>query len=320
MRFIVTGASGFIGTHLCNELRSQGYAVETVDRKAAPFPDLRAPGVFAEILDEALERGPVDYVVHLAAKVGRLFGEDDVAETITDNAGMTAYVAQACGERGVRLAYASTSEVYGDLGAKMAFEGGLMKLPHNVYGLSKRWGEEVCQLYAPDGLIAFRLSMPYGPGLPAGRGRAAMVNFLHQALNRQTIPVHRGAERSWCWVGDTVRGMRMVLEWEKSRPAYSWSGPTKRDGSWNVGRDDIAIPMRTVAELACAMTGAPLDLIEDVDAPGRQTVVKRLSMDKLRGIGWQPQVELGEGMQRTLDWIEAGFPPIGNDNPEEGTG
>lgn len=309
MRFVVTGDEGFIGTHLCNELRAQGYDVLGVDRN---FGDLLDPHTIVRALDEA---GDVDYVVHLAAKVGRLFGEDDVQVTIADNAGMTARIAQVCGERGIRLAYASTSEVYGDLGEKIAYEGGVMRLPHNIYGLSKRWGEEAAQLYAAVGLIAFRLSMPYGPGLPAGRGRAAMINFLDQALNRQTIPVHKGAERSWCWVGDTVRGMRMVMEWEAANrdPAVDrWNGPTMKDGAWNIGRDDIAIPMRTVAEMACAMTGASMDLIEDVEPPSRQTVVKRLSTDKLRGIGWEPQVELGEGMERTLQWIRAGFPSIRN--------
>lgn len=315
MRFLVTGSEGFIGTHLCNELRGQGYDVVPFDRQDG---DLREPGVFSLFLADTLfHAGPVDYVVHLAAKVGRLFGEDNVAETIADNAGMTAFIAQACGEQGVRLAYASTSEVYGDFGDKIAYEGGMLKLPHNVYGLSKRWGEEVAQLYCPDGLICFRLSMPYGPGLPAGRGRAAMINFLHQALNRQTIPVHKGSERSWCWVGDTVRGMRMVMEWEAANReprSDRWNGPSMRDGVWNIGRDDIAIPMRTVAEMACMMTDAPLSLIEDVEPPARQTVVKRLSTDKLRSIGWEPQVELGEGMERTLAWIKTGFPSLQGGN------
>lgn len=307
MKFVVTGSSGFIGTHLCNELRGQGYEVIGFDKDEG---DLRENGAFLNFM---LDHKDTDYVVHLAAKVGRLFGEDDVAETVMDNAGMTALIAQTCGELGVRLAYASTSEIYGDQGESICREGGLFKLPHNIYGLSKRWGEEVAQLYAPDGLICFRLSMPYGPGLPAGRGRAAMINFLHQALNRKPIPVHKGAERSWCWVGDTVRGMRMVLEHEmatREQAADRWDGPTLKDGAWNIGRDDIAIPMQTVAEMACMLTGAPLSLIELVDAPQRQTVVKRLSMSKLRSIGWEPQVELGEGMEKTLTWIKAGFPSL----------
>lgn len=295
MKILVTGASGFIGTHLSRELRMAGHDVAGIDFQ---FGDLLKP----DTIKRALSLHEPDLVVHLAAKVGRIFGEDDPAATVADNAGMTTTVAKACGEQGVRLAYASTSEIYGDLGEATAFERGRKALPHNVYGLSKRWGEEACLLYAPDGLVVFRISMPYGPGLPAGRGRAAMVNFLHQADNRREIPVHRGAERSWCWVGDTVRGMRMILE---TKPRND-----TRDFAWNVGRDDAAVPMRVVAEMACLMTGAPTDLIREVEPPGMQTVVKRLSCDKLRRLGWEPQVGLEEGMRKTLDWLRAGQPNI----------
>lgn len=287
MRFLVTGAEGFIGTHLRRELEGAGHDVYCMDMEYGG--DLREQGTIEAGLDMA---GPVDYVIHLAAQVGRLFGEDDVAHTITNNALATARVAQACAARGIRLAYCSTSEVYGDRGDEWCLEDGSMNLPHNLYGVSKRWGEEVARLYAPDGLVVFRLSMPYGPGLPAGRGRAAMINFIYNAMTRQPIPVHRGAERAWCWVGDTVRGIRMILEYPENT------------GAWNIGRDDIALPLREIAAKACDMTGAPHTLIEDVDPPARQTVVKRLSMDKLRSIGWLPQVDIDEGMRRTLAWIE----------------
>lgn len=292
MRILVTGAAGFIGTHLCNELRSCHNVTET-DIQGG---DLRDPYTIANHLD--LHHPEV--VVHLAAKVGRLFGEDVLLDTIADNTGITAIVAKACGERDIRLVYASTSEIYGDMGDMIAYEDSRQRgRIHNLYGLSKKHGEEVAHLYAPKGLTCLRLSMPYGPGLPAGRGRAAMINFLYNALRREPITVHRGSERSWCWVGDTVRGIRMVVE----------SG---RDGAWNVGRDDIATSMLEVAQRACDMTGASYDIIEEIDPPGMQTVVKRLSTDKLRSIGWEPQVELGEGMERTLAWIKDGFQPITN--------
>lgn len=303
MKLLVTGAAGFIGTHLCNELRDHGYQVIAMDKSDG---DLLDPLVIVD----ALDMHHPDTVIHLAAKVGRAFGEDDLIVTVTDNAGMTANVAKACGERRVKLIYASTSEVYGDQGDKICYEGSALALPHNLYGLTKYWGEQVSQLYAPHGLVRLRLSMPYGPGLPAGRGRAAMINFLYNALQGEKITVHRGSERSWCWVGDTVRGIRMIIERESMVPQNGYTSRYSGHGAWNVGRDDIAVPMRTVAEMACVMTGAPLDLIEEVDPPGMQTVVKRLSTSKLRGIGWDPKVELAEGMQRTLDWIKAGFPPI----------
>lgn len=284
MRVLVTGAAGFIGGWLCAELRQAGHSVMPIDKVHG---DLTIPGVFSR----QLRNHQPDVVVHLAAQVGRLFGEDDLAHTVASNAVMTTLVANACGQAGVRLVYASTSEIYGDNGdAVCQEEDGPFSLPHNLYGVSKGWGEDACELYATDGLTVWRISMPYGPGLPAGRGRAALINFLYNALHGDPITVHRNSERSWCWIGDTVRAMRLTIE----------SGAA---GAWNIGRDDNAVSMREVALLACEATGASPELIVEVDAPGRQTVVKRLSTQKIRGLGWAPTVELGEGMEQTLAYV-----------------
>lgn len=288
MNILVTGAAGFIGTHLWDELEQHGHRVIPADRRFGG--DLRDPDNVRDLFTWAADHH-VDQVVHLAAKVGRLFGEDDLTATVTDNVTMTALIARACGDHGIPLAYASTSEVYGDLGEQTAREDGPMALPHNAYGLSKRQGEEFCRLYAPDQLLLLRFSMPYGPGHPPGRGRAALTNFLHQAAHGEPIPVHKGSERAWCWIGDTVRAVRMLVE----------AGHT---GAWNIGRDDNATPMRHVAELACDLVGASHDLISDTDPPGRQTVVKRLSTEKLRAIGWEPTVDLEEGMRRVLAYVQ----------------
>jgi UDP-glucose 4-epimerase len=105
------------------------------------------------------------------------------------------------------------------------------------------------------------------------------------------ITVHRGAERSWCWVQDTVAGIVLAIE-------------AGGGGAWNVGRDDAPVSMLSLAEQCCELTGAdPDELIEMVDPPARQTVVKRLSTSKLRGIGWEPKVELSEGLPRVLEWV-----------------
>ena len=288
MKVLLTGGSGFIGSHLERELRDAGHDVWVFDTKISNRHDLRFPHNVNELFDHI----PVDTCVHLAAKVGRLFGEDNPMETVVDNVGMTALVAEACGKRGIRLAYASTSEVYGDNGDQTCDElEGPFTLPHNLYGISKGMGEDVCEHYAPERLLIFRFSMPYGPGLPAGRGRAAIINMLHQALHGKPIPVHDGAERSWCYIGDTVRAVRLALE--------------KPDaGIFNVGRDDAAVSMLKVAEMACSLTGASPSLIETIPAPANQTVVKRLSTERVRRLGWIPRVSLDEGMRETLRWVE----------------
>jgi nucleoside-diphosphate-sugar epimerase len=285
VRIGVTGAAGFIGSWLGVELIQYGHDVSGFDRTYGDG-DLLEPGVFADWL----RRTRLDVVVHLAAQVGRIFSEDDVRRTVRLNAEMTMVVAQACDAAGVRLAYASTSEIYGDQGDRLCTEDGPWVLPQGAYGLTKRWGEEACRLYAPNGLVIVRPSMPYGPGSPPGRGRRAMDTMLWQAHHRMPITVHRDAERSWCWVGDVVRGIRLAIE----QPAA---------GVYNIGRDDDPRSMLDVARLACKIAGAPEDLIVEVDPPAGQTVVKRLATDRLRALGWSPTVELEDGMQRVYDWV-----------------
>ncbi len=298
MRAIITGSEGFIGQHLTAELEQAGHTVVGFDVKHDPFIEDVAK---EDVVREALDAHRPDVVIHLAAKVGRLFGEDNVSETILDNAGMTACVAKVCGEEGVKLAYASTSEIYGDGGTNKNWNEDHFPLhnqwrphaflPHNIYGLSKRWGEEACRLYAPDDLVVLRFSMPYGPGLPAGRGRAAIINFLYDALWDRPLHVHKNSERSWCWIKDTVRAVRIILEEDQS-------------GAFNIGRDDNACTMRKVAEMACDLVGTSRDRIEEIDAPERQTVVKRLDTGKIRDLGWAPTVELAEGMAKTLEFVK----------------
>jgi nucleoside-diphosphate-sugar epimerase len=283
---LITGHRGFIGSHLSRELSEHGYDVVGHDRQEG---DLASPNVFLGTLN----RYHPDRVIHLAAQVGRLLGEDDLIRTCRANATMTSLVAKYCGERDIPVLYASTSEVYGDHGEATCFEDErltALRLPHNLYGLSKLWGEQALRLYAPEGLRVVRLSMPYGPGAPPGRGRRAMDNFCWWAYHRRPITVHRGAERSWCWVGDTVRGIRLVLE-------------QGRHEVYNVGRDDRPISMLALAQLACDLTGGSRTLIREVDPPGRQTVVKRLSTQRLRELGWRPTVELDQGILEVLDWV-----------------
>lgn len=298
MRILVTGISGFIGRHLALELMAHGHVVLGVDKDPAPTfessgplefwrEDLLEPGAAEDVIDATRP----EVVVHLAAQVGRLFGEDDVRRTVNSNGLLTTLVARACGEYGARMVYASTSEVYGDQRDTVCDElAGPFSLPHNLYGLSKRWGEEVCKLYALPGLTTLRFSMPYGPGVVPGRGRAALPNILWQAHTGQRIPIHRGSERSWCWIGDTVAATRMIIE-------------RTRAGAYNVGRDDAAVSMLEVAKRACAIMGASEELIDEIDPPKAQTVVKRLGTYRLRNVGWEPTVDLAEGMLRVAEWV-----------------
>jgi dTDP-glucose 4,6-dehydratase len=285
VRVLITGGTGFIGGHLADELRGRGHDVVACGSAAG---DLTERGVARGLI----ERHRPEAVLHLAARVGRISGESDPVETARQNAGATGIVARACAEAGIGLCYGSSSEVYGDQGDRVLVEGDAYRaLPDGLYGLSKRWGEEAALLFCPDAAL-LRFSVPYGPGLTAG-GRGAIVTMLDQADRGVPIPAFRGIERSWCWIGDAARGAAMLVE-------HGAAGP------WNVGRDDAEISMVDLARLACRLAGAPESLVEETDPPARQARLHRVSAERLRGLGWAPQVELEEGMRRTLDWLRSG--------------
>lgn len=285
-RIAITGASGFVGSWLTKELENHNYEVFTTDINI-DGRNLLDENSFREWIDEV---NP-DICYHLAAQVGRIFGERDVVHTVRHNAEMTTIVAKYCGERGIRLAYVSTSEVYGDQGEKDCDEYGELKLSHNLYGVTKYWGEQAAELFAPTNLVIARLSMPYGPGVPPGKGRRAMDTMLWQAYHRMPITVHEGAERSWCWIGDTVRALRMIIEQPDA-------------GIFNIGRDDDPRSMLEIAERACELAGASKELIQIVPAPAMQTIVKRLSTARIRQLGWMPTVELEEGIEYVFEWVK----------------
>jgi nucleoside-diphosphate-sugar epimerase len=166
-----------------------------------------------------------------------------------------------------RLAYVSTADV---------------SEPANLYALTKLWGEQVARLYAPQGLVILRLANPYGPG-----SRGALPTMLRQAANGEPIPAFRGESRSWLWIGDATRAMRLVLE----------SG---EEGVFDIGSDDDPRPLTETARLACELAGASPELVEEVDPPpGR--VVPRTNIDRLRALGWRPEVGLEDGLRRTLE-------------------
>lgn len=303
MRAHVTGARGFIARHLLAELESRGHVVSSSDVEEAFAPEL------------VLAHEP-DVVIHAGAIVGRELRGLGRERTVSLNASSTAILANACRGLELPLVYLSTSEVYGPrVDGTLAFEDDeLVELPHNLYGLTKRWGEEACRLEyreRPELLTLARLSMPYGPGHFPGSGRAALTNFLWAAMRGDPLVVHRGARRSWCWIGDTVRALAILSELAAGRREAGWLAEPL---VVNVGRDDNERAMLEVAELALATvvddvgeTGAAIAL---VDPPAGYTLVKRLDVSRMRELGWIPVVELEEGVGYTYRWLRETAPLI----------
>lgn len=253
MKVLVTGGRGFLGGHVCEALAAAGHEAIPLGRADG---DLAATGVIERLLDEHKPEA----VVHLAAVMP---GDERLAQ----NAPITALVAQACSERGVRLLHGSTTSVVAD---------------DTPYAASKRASEQA----AGDATL-LRFSFPYGPG----QRRGAIPTMLRQALAREPIVVYRGWERSFCFAADAARAVVLLLD-------------ANATGVYDVGRDDDPRTLLEIGRIACRLVGASEELIEVVDPPiGPAPVLDRLDLSALRELGWLPEVELEDGMRRTLEWL-----------------
>lgn len=279
MRVLVTGASGFVGSALVEELRhgDRAYEVHPLGRDDG---DLADDGV----ADEAVAGFQPDVVAHAAARIGVVRCEEEPLLALRSNVLATVRVAQACTAHGARLAYLSTADVYGV--AAVADEE-TTPAPASLYALTKLWGEEAARLYAPDGLVILRLGNPYGPGVVPAEGKGALPSMLQQAERRERIPAFRGEARAWCWIGDIVRGVGVVLE----------SG---EQGVFNIGSDGDPVALMDVARIVCELTGAPPELIEEVEPPAGRAA-PRMRIDRLRALGWRPEVGLEDGLRLVLE-------------------
>jgi nucleoside-diphosphate-sugar epimerase len=303
MRIAVTGAQGYIGGWLVPALAVRGHEVHGQD--FAPGADARFDLHDTGARQAWLDAARPDLVIHLAALYGRVWGEQDLARTARDNAGLTAALARDTAGAGARLMYASSSEVYGMAAASGALATEASPLePLNMYGATKKWGEEACRLYAPDGLVIARLNMPYGPAcvppepgaVPHHSGRAgpcgynALHTMLWQAHHGLDITVHAGTERCFTWIGDAIAGLVLAAE----------SGQA---GCWNVCRNDDHVSMAWLAERCIAEVPGWGATITETDPPAGVTPRKDLDDTALRALGWVPQVNLDEGLPATLEYM-----------------
>lgn len=284
-KILITGAGGFIGTAMMRYFPRKEYHLRGIDYIDGNL-------LYSKIVERHFENFRPDIVINLAAQVGIYFNEIELSHTIESNVTLTANISNACKKFGAKLIHTSTSEVYGDIGDRIANEDDpLIGRPTGIYALSKRWSEDIVQEYAPDGWVIIRPSMPYGPGAPPGKGRRAIDNMLWQAHHRKPITVHKGARRSWCWIGDLCRAYELIID-------------NDCQGKFNAGRDDDEREMLWIAEKACEITGAPTSLIRIIDPPENKIQVKRLGTDKLKKLGWQPIIDIEDGMHLTYDWIK----------------
>jgi dTDP-glucose 4,6-dehydratase len=305
MAVLITGGLGVIGRRLTQVLREAGYDVKTTDIAIRKEPDyLRADVTRYEELSEVFRRWPIEHVFHLAGEVGRENGEQFPRRCVDINVSGTLNLIQLCGEHGARLYFASTSEIYGDHGTSTVvetMEEQEVLRPTNCYGWSKLQAEHYLRHFSQtEGVksASMRFFMCYGPGERPDPYRSAMTNFIHSLRHDRPITVHRNTSRSWCYIDDIANGCKLLME--------RWDG--EKYEAFNLGRHDPE-PTVEVAEQICDLLGKPRGLIRLEDPGPLVTPIKNASFEKAeRMLGYRAQVDLEDGIRRTIDWHVANIP------------
>jgi len=305
MRVVVTGGAGFLGSHLCESLLARGDQVVALDNlvtgSMANIEHLfgREDFVFQrqDVSNHVHVPGAVDAILHFASPASPKDYLELPIQTLKVGSLGTHNLLGMAREKGARLLLASTSEVYGDPEIHPQVEsywGHVNPVgPRGVYDEAKRFAEALTMAYhryhGVDVRIV-RIFNTYGPRMRPNDGRV-VSNFLVQAIEGKPITIYGDGNqtRSFCYVDDEVRGILALLD-----------GATV--GPVNIGNPN-EFTIRELADLVIEVTGSASELVFEplpVDDPTQRRPDITLARDVL---GWEPVVQLREGLTRTAAWF-----------------
>lgn len=313
MRALVTGVAGFVGSTLAKQLLQEGHEVVGVDaltdyyevsikrRNLAAIPSERFRFVQADLnlvaLDELLVG--VDWVFHQAGQPGvRMSWGEDFATYVRENVQATQRLLEAArrAPRLRRLVYASSSSVYGNAESYPTSEA-VRPQPVSPYGVTKLSAEHLCTLYASNfgvPTVSLRYFTVYGPGQ---RTDMAFTRFVRAAVLDEVISIYGTGEqvRDFTFVDDVVRANIAAAQ-----------GDVEPGAVFNVAGGSNVTVNETLAILA-SLHGRRLKIdyqdrvAGDVFRTGGDTTRIRAAL------GWEPRVDIEEGLGRHLAWAERTF-------------
>jgi UDP-glucuronate 4-epimerase len=310
---LVTGAAGFIGSHVAEALLARGDEVVGLDN-FDPFYDRavkernleplrRAPGfrfVEADIARHALPLDQVAVIVHLAARPGvRPSLEDPGAYSETNVTG-TVRVFEAARRAGIaRIVFGSSSSVYGNGTPAPFSETAPAVAPISPYAASKRAGELMAAAFAelyPMQIACLRFFTVYGP---RQRPDLAIHRFTHLIARGQPVRMHGdgSSERDYTYISDCVDGVLAALEWTGRSRARGLAEPINIGGGARVRLDRlITLIARTL--------GREARIERYGDQPGDVRLTDADLRRARQELGFQPKVGSEEGIQRFVRWYE----------------
>jgi UDP-glucuronate decarboxylase len=305
-RILVTGAAGFLGSHLCERLVSEGHEVLGVDNY---FTGRR--GNVAHLLDRAnfeLLRHDVtfplfvevDEIFNLACPASPIHYQYDPVQTTKTSVHGAINMLGLAKRTGAKILQASTSEVYGDPTEhpqREEYWGNVNPIgPRSCYDEGKRCAETLFFDYHRQNRVkikVMRIFNTYGPRMHPNDGRV-VSNFVLQALRGEPITIYGdGAQtRSFCYVDDLIDGMVRLMN-----TGDEVTGPI------NVGNPE-EFTIRQLAEKVIELTGARSELVFR-DLPVNDPMQRRPDIAKAQSmLGWQPTVQLEEGLLKTIGYFD----------------
>ena len=303
-RVVITGAAGFIGSHLSEALLDRGWSVVGIDNLLTGNIDNIAHltgrdfmFVKHDVTNYIYVDGPVDLVLHWASPASPIDYLELPIPTLKVGALGTHKALGLAKAKKARFVLASTSEVYGDPlehPQKESYWGNVNPVgPRGVYDEAKRFAEAMTMAYyryhGVDTKIV-RIFNTYGPRMRLNDGRAVPA-FMGQALRGEDVTVFGSGKqtRSFCYVTDLVDGILRLAESKENDPV-------------NIGNPH-EMTIEQIARTIIAMTGSNSKLIYR-PLPEDDPKVRQPDITRARTLlGWEPKVGLEEGLTKTLEYF-----------------
>lgn len=307
MRIVITGAAGFIGSHLSETLLDRGHSVIGIDNlitgDLANISHLMGRDfVFIkhDVTNFIHVDGPVDVVFHWASPASPADYMEWPIPTLKVGALGTHKALGLAKAKNAKFVLASTSEVYGDPlehPQKETYWGNVNPVgPRGVYDEAKRFAEAMTMAYHRHHGIDVRIVRifnTYGPYMRPDDGRA-VSNFLTQALAGEPITVYGDGSqtRSFTYVDDEIRGFLALLDSDVTTPV-------------NIGNPSTEHTILDLARLAIEVTGSSSEIVFEPlpqDDPTQRQPDITLAREQL---GWEPRIGLREGLERTAEYFRS---------------